>query len=227
MSTTRRRSLAAIAAWIGFPVASRTSSAAVPAVVPAVPAPSVPAPAVPAAPSVPVPAPAIPSPQSLIDHFASLEYPDPDPGATGRGFDDWETIARFPANEFDLQSREQLLRASLHALSPDHAALYQTFPLESELREIDLARALLRLQPTGRPVTFRYQGGSTSGASRVVLPALVFHTDDPDQTATRLTDAHRPRHLYLLAYCLHRLAPRTFRLDRIQDPAPLAPVHAA
>ncbi len=73
------------------------------------------------------------------------------------------------------------------------------------------AALLMERLRNGRPIHFLYQGGSTPGESRNVLPVLIF---------TVPTDLENPDHtqepLYLLAHCLTRQAARTFRLDRIQ-----------
>jgi len=77
----------------------------------------------------------------------------------------------------------------------------------------------------GTPFTFRYLGGSEPGLVRQVLPVLLFrldyfgycheHREDP-------ADVPDPAvvPIYLLAWCLSRNAPRTFRLDRMQTDCP-------
>jgi predicted DNA-binding transcriptional regulator YafY len=65
-------------------------------------------------------------------------------------------------------------------------------------------------------IEFTYHGGSDPGQSRKVLPILLFQKIHPE------TDPHIPHipntsPIYLLAHCQTRNAPRTFRLDRIQQ----------
>ncbi len=63
---------------------------------------------------------------------------------------------------------------------------------------------------SGKPIAFTYQGGSEPGTFREVLPMFLY------AVPSNLTDPDLAREpLYLLAHCLHRKAPRTFRLDRI------------
>jgi hypothetical protein len=164
--------------------------------------------------------------RSLVDHFAGLPYRNVPDSWAGKEF--WEETVRVPVTTAELQAREESLRDDLHYLRSRSAGHYATTLLETELREIDTARALLAQLPTGRPVTFRYTNGSTPGQSRTVLPTLVFHTEPPFPPGLEIlgeitpAEFHESRHLYLQAYCLERLAPRTFRLDRIQNPTPLA-----
>ena len=73
----------------------------------------------------------------------------------------------------------------------------------------------------GTPFTFRYLGGSQPGVVRQVLPVQLFCLDDYSYFYPRCEDpADIPDPdvvpIYLLAWCLTRNAPRTFRLDRIQ-----------
>ena len=72
----------------------------------------------------------------------------------------------------------------------------------------------------GRSFAFYYLGGSTPGEIRRVLPTSLFGLDLASHYQFLVDDptefpepADGP--LYLLAWCEHRKAPRTFRLDRI------------
>lgn len=161
------------------------------------------------------------APRSLVDHFAGLSYRNATDTWAGKEF--WEDTARVPITESELQAREESLRDDLHYLRAQGAGYHATHPIESKLREIDIARKVLAQLPTGRPITFRYATGSTPGQSRTVLPTLIFHTADPSVLADMTEIAFREsRRLYLQAYCLERLAPRAFRLDRVQNPTPLS-----
>lgn len=79
-------------------------------------------------------------------------------------------------------------------------------------REIEWYLASLALSRigSGKSIDFTYHGGFEPGTFREVVPMFLYavpsNLADPDL-------AREP--LYLLAHCLHRKAPRTFRLDRI------------
>jgi hypothetical protein len=100
-----------------------------------------------------------------------------------------------------------------------------------EIREDDLphisdshqralaAEIFMRIR-VGRPFAFRYLGGSTPGEIRRVLPTSLFGLDIASHYQFLVdapTEFPEPADgpLYLLAWCQHRNAPRTFRLDRI------------
>lgn len=165
------------------------------------------------------------APRSLAEHFAGLSYRNTPDSWSGREF--WEETVRVPVTAAELQAREECLRDDLHYLHTQGTGRSATHGLETELREIKLARSLLAHLPTGRPLTFRYAHGSTPGQSRSVLPTLVFHTEQSFPPGLEIVgemtppEFHESRHLYLQAYCLERLAPRTFRLDRIHNLTPL------
>lgn len=165
------------------------------------------------------------APRSLVDHFAGLSYRNGPDSWSGKEF--WEETVRVPITEVELQAREESLRDDLHYLRTRSAGHYANVLLETELREIDLARSLLIHLSSGQPVTFHYTSGSTPGKARTVLPTLVFHTEQPFPPGLEVlgdmtpAEFHESRRLYLQAYCLERLAPRTFRLDRIQNLTPL------
>lgn len=76
-----------------------------------------------------------------------------------------------------------------------------------------IGQTLTRAIHTSTPITFTYQGGTTPGAIRTVLPILLFQKS-PDQKL------HCNTPTYLLAWCLTRQSPRTFRLDRIHHLSP-------
>ena len=194
MKTTRRGWLAAISSLIALPLLPKPGRAA-----------DKPGPAT----------------DSLVDHFARQAYPQsPD---SRPDMELWDLSARHPVNAAELQSREEFLRNELHHLRIRKAGMYATLPLECELREIARARTILHHQPTGRPLTFHYSGGTTPGQARSVLPTLIFHVDSANACfPTQLTEVVSARSLYLQAYCLQRLAPRTFRLDRIKNLTPFA-----
>jgi hypothetical protein len=94
---------------------------------------------------------------------------------------------------------------------PDHGDPHQRAVAEVILAHIQ----------SGQPFTFRYHGGSEPGATRTVLPTLLFHLDyyghfyfcveDPSE----IPDPD-PVPIYLLGWCQTRQAARYFRLDRMQ-----------
>ncbi len=160
-----------------------------------------------------------PASRSLADHFAGLSYRNTTDSWPGK--EHWDETVRVPVTEAELQAREESLRDDLHYLRTQGARQPALHPLEAELREIDTARSLLAHLSSGRPITFRYTSGSTPGQSRTVLPTLIFHTEPTYPPGLEIlgemtpAEFHESRRLYLQAYCLERLAPRTFRLDRI------------
>lgn len=158
------------------------------------------------------------SPGSAHDKFASIATATPQPTQThpallptsgspqssaenSRGtlscedapFDDpawlsaWLRLPRLP-----------VLRDQLPQLGPD--------------REIEwylASLALSRIQ-SGKSIHFTYHGGSEPGTFRQVVPMFLY------AVPSNLADQDLAREpLYLLAHCLRRKAPRTFRLDRI------------
>lgn len=143
--------------------------------------------------------------RSLVDHFASLRYRDqPSPMPVEH---DWLSKPCVPVTLMDLSFHEEILTDSMHYLYVRKESLMAIEAVGEELRCLRLAHSILTQMPSGRPVTFRYDGGSTPGCLRTVLPTLVFHRCGTP--------------LYLQAYCLERLATRTFRLDRISGLKPL------
>ena len=84
----------------------------------------------------------------------------------------------------------------------------------------DIAAVILPRIRAGAAFAFRYLGGSMPGEIRRVLPTSLFRLDFPSRNQGLAHDpgdipepADSP--IYLLAWCLSRNAPRTFRLDRI------------
>jgi len=74
----------------------------------------------------------------------------------------------------------------------------------------------------GMPFTFCYQGGSEPGVVRQVLPVQIFILDYFSYYYQRCDDPVEIPDpdivpIYLLAWCLTRNAPRTFRLDRMHE----------
>jgi hypothetical protein len=167
-----------------------------------------------------------PAPRTLVELFAGLNYRNTTHSRPGMEF--WEETVRVPVTPSELQAREESLRDDLHYLRTRNAGYYVTQPFESNLRDIECARTILRHLPTGRPLSFRYAHGSTPGAARTVLPTLIFHTEQPLPPGIDIVfelpppECRETQHLYLQAYCLERLAPRTFRLDRITEIKPLS-----
>jgi len=101
---------------------------------------------------------------------------------------------------------------------PRFPVLCDDLPRIAEPHERDLAARILRGIRSGAPLDFHYLGGSEPGKSRQVLPVLIF-TTSLDSSPSDSEGPKKP--LYLLAWCLVRNAPRTFRFDRIQiDPIP-------
>ncbi len=77
--------------------------------------------------------------------------------------------------------------------------------------ERELATQILQRIRSGNSFDFQYFGGSEPGKARQVLPVLLFTTSVDDMPC----GVGDPNPIYLLAWCLSRYAPRTFRLDRI------------
>ena len=71
---------------------------------------------------------------------------------------------------------------------------------------------ILQAIRTNAAISILYHGGSSPGSPRVISPALVFTKLRP----TPANPATAPH--YVLAWCHHRQALRTFRLDRIEIP---------
>jgi len=79
-----------------------------------------------------------------------------------------------------------------------------------------LALTILGRLGGGEPLAFRYFGGSESGAVRAALPVMLFRKFDPDLAECGSGAGQAPGPVYLLAHCLKREAPRTFRLERME-----------
>ena len=164
-------------------------------------------------------------PRGIVDHFAALSYPDaaevPDPDP----HEAWMGSMRFPMTRTILTAQEEFIRNELNDMRVRNTPWRYTSWLEEALREIELAHTILHHHRTGRPLTFTYSGGTTPGKARTVLPIQVFKTND--QVVEEMNHSNvllyhlSTEHYYLEAYCLERLAPRTFRLDRIENPTPL------
>lgn len=105
----------------------------------------------------------------------------------------------------------------------------EDLPLHHNPYQLELAAEILSRIHAGTHFTFRYLGGSVPGEIRHVLPTSLFRLDyfnDCMDVADDPTELPEPAGcpLYLLAWCLSRNAPRTFRLDRMQEaPRPLIP----
>jgi hypothetical protein len=81
----------------------------------------------------------------------------------------------------------------------------------------DVATSILSCPKGGKPLRFRYRGGTDPGSPRSVLPVLLFRKIDPAAPVSDSDDGAKPlAPLYLLAHCLTRGEARTFRLDRIE-----------
>lgn len=94
---------------------------------------------------------------------------------------------------------------------PRMPVLAEDLPAIPGPHERELANQILQRIRSGTSLNFQYFGGSEPGKTRQVLPVLLF---------TTVIDGLRwemgePNPIYLLAWCLFRNAPRTFRLDRI------------
>lgn len=89
--------------------------------------------------------------------------------------------------------------------------LAEDLPEIPDSHERELATHILQQIRTGNSLNFQYFGGSEPGKTRQVLPVLLF-TTAVDDLPCGVGD---PNPIYLLAWCLLRNAPRTFRLDRI------------
>ena len=92
---------------------------------------------------------------------------------------------------------------------PRIAMCQQDIARVQDPRERALAAHILPRIQAGTGYTFQYSGGSNPGTVRAVLPILLFANTHGNETC----EERGP--FYLLAYCLTRNAPRTFRLDRI------------
>lgn len=183
MKTTRRGWITAVSSLIALPLVTKSGSATT--------------------------EPPSERPRSLTDHFASLSYADGAAPQQGRELWEWERYPRVPLDLEELPFREEMALDTLHYFRAQNAASPTIAGAESELRDIRLARRIVSLLPSGRPLTFQYHAGSTPGGSRTILPTYLFQTLACQGT-------------YLQGYCLDRLASRTFRLDRIVDLTPLA-----
>ena len=197
MKSTRRRLLTALTGLIALPVLPRAASTSGRSSPPS-------------------------APDTLRDCLASQRFPQPRAIQQPPHFDIWEAIPRHPFTLVDVESREEFIRCELHALRVTDRVPGIGARLEAALRECHLARQILHHQPTGRPFVFKYHGGTTPSRERTVLPTLLFQSGvDTHHDSSPATNHFSP--FYLQAYCIERLAPRTFRLDRIQNLTPLAP----
>ena len=88
--------------------------------------------------------------------------------------------------------------------------LADDLPEIADPRERELAAQILQRIGSGNSFDFQYFGDSEPGKSRQVLPVLLFTTTDDMPCGVG-----HPDPIYLLAWCLSRKAPRTFRLDRM------------
>lgn len=98
------------------------------------------------------------------------------------------------------------LRLPRLPIMPDHLPHFAEF----RRAEFELSCSILSHIQSGKPLTFTYHGGTEPETRRRVLPTFLYAT--PSNIAHPEL-SHEP--LYLLAHCLTRKAPRTFRLDRI------------
>lgn len=101
-------------------------------------------------------------------------------------------------------------------------------PHHHDQHQRNLAAMVLRHIRGGTPFVFRYLGGSSPGEIRRVLPTSLFCLDLISHfqflmCASGEIPEPADGPLYLLAWCQHRNAPRTFRLDRIM-PLPRRPL---
>ena len=121
------------------------------------------------------------------NHAPSRKQPPPELRSIPPWLDRWLRLPRLP-----------LMRNHLLQLGMAHNAECFTAALLAE-----------RIR-TGKPAAFTYNGGSSPGETRTVIPVFLFsvpeNVDHPDLTREPV---------YLLAHCLTRHATRTFRLDRI------------
>jgi hypothetical protein len=200
MKTTRRRWLTALTGLIALPLLPRATQSASAALVPS-----------------PAPTP------SLKQLFATQTYPTPRSIERPVHFQHWEASPRQPLTLDAIQSREESLRCALHDLRLTRSDPALAARLEAALDQCQFARRILRLQPTGRPIVFNYLAGTTPNRQRTVRPMLLFQPCDPASTRPASPGWNHLDPLYLQAYCLNRLAPRTFRLDHIQNAIPLTP----
>ena len=100
-------------------------------------------------------------------------------------------------------------------IAPDH------LPNHSDAHQRLVAEGIFPRIHNGTPFTFRYLGGSQPGVLRQVLPVQLFCLDYFSYFYPRCEDPADIADpdvvpIYLLAWCLSRKAPRTFRLDRIR-----------
>ena len=94
---------------------------------------------------------------------------------------------------------------------PRIPVLAEDLPEIPDSHERELVTQILQRIRSGNPLNFQYFGGSEPGKTRQVLPVLLFTTAVDDLPC----GVGEPNPMYLLAWCLLRNAPRTFRLDRI------------
>jgi len=196
MKTTRRRLFAALTGLIAIPVLPRAASHSASSTCP-------------------------PTARSLRDCLATQSYPNPGECTRDPWFETWDATARQPLTLADIQARQEFIQCELHAHRLTQSESYLISQLESSLDHCRLARRILELQPTGRPLTFHYAGGSTPHRPRTILPTLLFQPADITEQSGAPFAWHQLAPLYLQAYCIDRLAPRTFRLDRMKNATPL------
>jgi hypothetical protein len=130
------------------------------------------------------------SPKSAFPPTESVPFPSSNDTPDPEWLLDWLRLPRLPVISADL-------------------------PQIADPQQRALAALILQRIRSGSPFDFHYFGGSEPGKFRSVLPVLVFTTALDDLPC----GAAVPNPLYLLAWCQSRAAPRTFRLDRMQDRA--------
>ena len=96
-------------------------------------------------------------------------------------------------------------------------------------RQRSIAASIFQRIDDSTPFTFRYLGGSQPGRVRRVLPVQLFGLDDSGHcccrgdSAAALPGPATGAPIFLLAWCLSRNAPRTFRLDRMHTSPAMPP----
>lgn len=197
MKSTRRRLLATISSLIALPVLPRALSQGSQSH-------------------------SLPSATTLRSCLARQDYNKQNPQELLQYPGAWNTHPRAPLTLAEIECREEFIHCELHGqklTSRNPSAIRR---LESALDQCQLARWILEMQPTGCPLVFHYLGGSTPQAERTVLPTLLFTINDEHPMMLTDRPATPLEPIYLHAYCIDRLAPRTFRLDRIENASPLA-----
>ena len=109
----------------------------------------------------------------------------------------------------------------------------EALALHGDLHQRAIAASIFHRIDDYTPFTFRYLGGSQPGRIRRVLPVQLFGLDDSGHrgshgdSVANLPGPGDGAPIYLLAWCLSRNAPRTFRLDRMQASPALPPPEQA